>query len=85
MIGQQASWLLIGCKEWTTNQKSGQQVDPTLDNDYNSQIFASGKQGNHLAMAAAVREPCDSADFTAVKEDLWDNTLQAEVETILLE
>ena len=36
-------------------------------------------------MAAAVREPCDSADFTAVKEDLWDNTLQAEVETILLE
>ena len=27
---QPASWL-----QWTTNQKPGQQVDPTLDNDYN--------------------------------------------------
>ena len=31
---QAGSWLLT--QEWTTNQKPGQQVDPTLDNDYNS-------------------------------------------------
>ena len=33
-LGQQASWLLIGYT--TTNQKLGQQVDTTIDNDYNS-------------------------------------------------
>ena len=31
---QAGSWL--AAQEWTTNQKQGQQVDPTLDNDYNS-------------------------------------------------
>ena len=42
-LGQQASWLLIGCTRVnTTNQKPGQQVDPTLDNDYNSKISATG-------------------------------------------
>ena len=31
------SWL--AAQEWTTNQKPGQQVDPTLDNEYNLYIF----------------------------------------------
>ena len=31
---QAGSWLAT--QEWTTNQKQGQQVDPTLDNDHNS-------------------------------------------------
>ena len=30
---QAGSWLAV--QEWTTNQKPGQQVDPTLDHDYN--------------------------------------------------
>ena len=30
---QAGSWL--AAQEWTTNQKPGQQVDTTLDNDYN--------------------------------------------------
>ena len=36
-LGQQASWLLIGCTR-VKNQswKPGQQADPTLDHDYNS-------------------------------------------------
>ena len=34
-VNEQAdSWL--AALEWTTNQKSGQQGDPTLDNDFNS-------------------------------------------------
>ena len=31
----------MAAQECTTNQNPGQQVDPTLDNDYNSQISAS--------------------------------------------
>ena len=31
---QAGSWLAI--QEWTTNKKPIEQVDPTLDNDYNS-------------------------------------------------
>ena len=31
---QAGSWLAT--QEWSTNQKLGQQVDPTLDNDYDS-------------------------------------------------
>ena len=27
---------LLATQEWTTNEKPGQQVDPTLDNDYDS-------------------------------------------------
>ena len=31
---QTGSWL--AAQEWTTNQKPGQQIDPTLDQDYKS-------------------------------------------------
>ena len=35
-LGQQANWLLIiATHEKATSQKPGQEVDPTLDNDYN--------------------------------------------------
>ena len=41
-LGQKASWLLIGYPRVnTTNQKPGQQVDPTRDNDNNSKISVS--------------------------------------------
>ena len=39
---QQSSWLLIAKKECTTNQKLGQQVDPTLDFDNNSKVSTPG-------------------------------------------
>ena len=36
-LGQQASWLVIGCTRVNnSNQKPGQQVDPALDFDSNS-------------------------------------------------
>ena len=50
-LDQQTSWLLIGC---ITNQMAGQQVDPILDPDSNSQVSASACW------------PCPGADLTSL-------------------
>ena len=37
-LGKKANLFLLAAQELTTNQKPGQQIDPTLPNDYNSQV-----------------------------------------------